>query len=87
MSSPINICRVGKARASIFRNSCGSGRRQFEIVKVALDIQFKDKRTGKWRSSRSMTKAELPQAIMALQKALEWIIQEGKQKSPKSIYT
>jgi len=66
MSEPHKIIQAGKAKASIFRNVVKKYGKEIDVPKIKLDIIFKDKRTGKWKSTSSIALSELPSAITVL---------------------
>jgi len=45
---------------------------EIEIPKVVLEVRYKDKQ-GRWRGTQGMTLREIPKAILALQKAFEYL--------------
>ena len=63
---------VGPCRVSVFRNVVFVNGSEVEIPKVVLEIRYKD-RNGKWRGTQGITLREIPKAIMALQKAFEYL--------------
>ena len=71
-SSPEKIIMVGPCRVSIFRNICLKDGQEIEIPKVVLEVRYKDKQ-GRWRGTQGMTLREIPKAILALQKAFEYL--------------
>ena len=71
-SSPEKIIMVGPCRVSIFRNICFKDGKEIEIPKVVLEVRYKDKQ-GRWRGTQGMTLREIPKAILALQKAFEYL--------------
>ena len=73
MGSPEKIITVGKCRASIFRNIIVKDGKDIEMPKVKFEIRFKN-RGGKWQGTSSMTVPEIPKAILALQKAFEYLV-------------
>ena len=75
MPKPAKIIRVGAVQASIFHNKIVKDGKEITIPKVVLQVRFKDKTTGMWRSVSSLSPPDLPKAIIALQKAYEEILQ------------
>lgn len=71
-SRPEQIIMVGPCRVSIFRNVCLKDGQEIEIPKVVLEVRYKDKQ-GRWRGTQGMTLREIPKAILALQKAFEYL--------------
>ena len=74
MANPEKIFRIGAIRASIFRNSAERNGKKFIIPKVSIEARYKDK-NGEWKGSKSFSRDELPKAILALQKAYEYLLE------------
>jgi len=49
------------------------GNKTINIGKVILEVRYRDK-DGQWKSTHSMSANELPKAILALQKAYEYLM-------------
>jgi hypothetical protein len=73
MSKPEVSFKVGAVRAAIFRNTLQRGSRTISIGKVILEVRYRDK-DGQWKSTHSMSANEIPKAILALQKAYEYLM-------------
>ena len=73
MSKPEISFKVGAVRAAIFRNAIQRGNRTINIGKVILEVRYRDK-DGQWKSTHSMSANEIPKAILALQKAYEYLM-------------
>jgi hypothetical protein len=73
MSQPEISFKVGAVRAAIFRNTIQRGPKTVNIGKVILEVRYRDK-DGQWKSTHSMSANELPKAILALQKAYEYLM-------------
>ena len=71
-SRPEKIIMIGPCRVSIFRNVCLIDGKDVEIPKVLLEVRYKD-RYGKWNGTHSLSLHEIPKAILALQKAFEYL--------------
>ena len=67
---------VGPCRASVFRNIVLVDGKEIEIPKVVLEVRYKDKH-GQWRGTQGMTLREIPKAILALQKAFEYLVNQA----------
>ena len=63
---------VGPCRVSVFRNIVLVGGKEVEIPKVVLEVRYKDKH-GRWRGTQGITLREIPKAILALQKAYDYL--------------
>lgn len=68
MAAPIKKFSVGGIAASIWENA--SDDRTYNTV--SLSRNYKD-REGKWKNSASMRVNDLPKAVLALQKAYEYL--------------
>jgi hypothetical protein len=73
MSQPEISFKVGAVRAAIFRNTMQRGAKTINIGKVILEVRYRDK-DGQWKSTHSMSANEVPKAILALQKAYEYLM-------------
>lgn len=71
---------VGPCRVSIFRNLVWVEGEEVEIPKLVLEVRYKDKH-GRWRGTSAIGVRELPKAILALQKAFEYLTSQD-QHSP-----
>ena len=81
MSKPEVSFKVGAVRAAIFRNTIQRGAQTVSIGKVVLEVRYKDK-DGQWKSTHSMSANELPKAILALQKAYEYLMIKKTDDAP-----
>ena len=73
MPRPEVSFKVGAVRAAIFRNDMIRGGQTISIGKVVLEVRYRDK-SGEWKSTHSMSANEVPKAILALQKAYEYLM-------------
>lgn len=73
MSKPEISFKVGAVRAAIFRNTIVRGTQTVNIGKVVLEVRYRDKE-GQWKSAHSMSANEVPKAILALQKAYDYLM-------------
>jgi len=74
MSKPETVFKVGAVRASVFRNIIEKDGRSIPLPKVAIEVRYKDK-TGQWKGTNSLSLNDLPKAILALQKAYEYLME------------
>ena len=72
MSKPETVFKVGAVRASIFRNIIEKAGKSIPLPKVVIEVRYKDK-TGQWNGTNSLSLNDLPKAILALQKAFEYL--------------
>ena len=73
MSKPEITFKMGAVRASIFRNTIERNGQKILLPKVVLEVRYKDK-NGEWKGTNSLSLNELPKAILALQKAYEYLL-------------
>jgi len=77
MASPVHKEKVGGVEAAVWKNerSVGEGETKRNIVDFSVSIQrsYKDKNDA-WQHSQSLREADLPKAIIALQRAYEKIV-------------
>ena len=83
MSKPEVSFKVGAVRAAIFRNTIQRGAQTVSIGKVILEVRYKGK-DGEWKSTHSMSANELPKAILALQKAYDYLMTKKSDETPGS---
>jgi hypothetical protein len=74
MSKPEQVFKVGAVRASVFRNIIEKAGKLIPLPKVVIEVRYKDK-TGQWNGTNSLSVNELPKAILALQKAFEYLME------------
>ena len=94
MSKPEKVFKIGAVRASIFRNTIERQGKQVPLPKVILEVRYLDK-SGQWKGTNSLSLNEVPKAVLALQKAFEYLSEkkedqaadepanEGTEESPK----
>ena len=69
MVAPVKKFNVGAVQAAVWNNDSKEGKQFFSI---SFDKRYKDKE-GNWKSSNSLKTVDLPKAILALQKAFEYV--------------
>ncbi len=74
MSKPETVFKVGAVRASVFRNIIVKNGQSIPLPKVVIEVRYKDK-TGNWNGTNSLSINDLPKAILALQKAFEYLLE------------
>jgi hypothetical protein len=72
MSKPEKVFKVGAVRASVFRNIITKNGQSIPLPKVVIEVRYKDK-TGQWNGTNSLSLNDLPKAVLALQKAFEYL--------------
>ena len=83
MAKPEKVLKVGAVRASIFRNTIEKNGRSTPLPKVAIEVRYKDK-TGQWQGTNSLSLNDLPKAILALQKAYEYLMEHKQPEQEES---
>ena len=83
MVKPEIVFKVGAVRASIFRNTIEKNGKLISLPKVAIEVRYKDK-TGKWQGTNSLSLNDLPKAILALQKAFEYLMEHKQPEQEES---
>ena len=73
MSKPEIVFKVGAVRASVFQNVGVQKGKEVLFPKVVLEVRYKDK-AGQWQGTNSMSINDLPKAILALQKAYDYLM-------------
>jgi len=81
MAKPEKKFQCGAVEASIFENEIDQNGKQFKVKKVAFQKRYKG--VDGWKSTNSLDVNDLPKAILALQKAFEYLalspeLPEGK---------
>jgi hypothetical protein len=84
MAKPEIVFKVGAVRASIFRNTIVRAGQSISLPKVALEVRYKDK-TGQWQGTNSLSLHDLPKAILALQKAFEYLLEHKEAKATEDV--
>jgi len=74
MSKPEKTFKAGAVRASIFRNTAVRNGKQLLFPKTVIEVRYKDK-NGQWKGTNSLSLADLPKAIVALQRAYEYLLE------------
>ena len=80
MSKPETVFKMGAVRASIFRNIIEKNGQSIPLPKVVIEVRYKDK-TGQWQGTNSLSLNDLPKAILALQKAFEYLMEHKESQS------
>ena len=83
MTRPEKTFKVGAVRASIFRNTIEKNGRSIPLPKVVIEVRYKDK-TGQWQGTNSLSLNDLPKAILALQKAFEYLMEHKQPEQAKN---
>ena len=78
--TPIAKFQAGQVSAALWENQVQVNGRTVTLLKATVQRRYKD-RDGKWQSSGSFGRNEIPMAIYCLQKAFEKIIEKQKDSS------
>lgn len=70
---PEHVIFVTPVKVSIFRNILVIDGKEIALPKVVLEVRYRDK-TGQWKGTSGITLRELPKAILALQKAFDYLM-------------
>jgi hypothetical protein len=62
----------------------GSGK-MVPLPKVVIEVRYKDK-TGQWNGTNSLSLNDIPKAILALQKAFEYLTGHKKSLTPRKTH-
>ena len=83
MAKPETTFKVGAVRASIFRNVIQKNGRSIPLPKVVIEVRYKDK-TGQWQGTNSLSLNDLPKAVLALEKAFEYLMEHKQPEQDES---
>ena len=83
MSKPETVFKVGAVRASVFRNTIERNGQTVRLPKVVIEVRYKDK-AGQWNGTNSLSLNDLPKAILALQKAFEYLMEHKQPETTES---
>jgi hypothetical protein len=84
MSKPEKVFKMGAVRASIFRNKAQKQGKEVLFPKVVIEVRYRDK-SGQWKGTNSLSLSDLPKAILALQKAFEYLLERKEESSGPEI--
>jgi hypothetical protein len=82
MSKPETVFKVGAVRAAVFRNIIEKDGKSIPLPKVIIEVRYKDK-TGQWQGTNSLSINDLPKAILAIQKAFEYLMERNDPSQQK----
>jgi hypothetical protein len=82
-NKPETVFKVGAVRAAVFRNTIEKAGRSIPLPKVVIEVRYKDK-TGQWNGTNSLSLNDLPKAILALQKAFEYLMEHKDSGQPEA---
>jgi len=82
-NKPEQVFKVGPVRASVFLNEIVHNGKTVTLPKVVLEVRYKDK-SGEWRGTSSLSVNDMPKAILALQKAYDYVTSRREPEAAKS---
>lgn len=71
-NKPEEVFKVGPVRAAVFQNDIVVKGNNVSLSKVTIEVRYKDKH-GEWKGTNSLSINDIPKAILALQKAYDYI--------------
>ena len=77
-NKPTVVFKAGAVRASIFTNTFIKDGKTIPLPKVVLEVRYRDK-NGEWKGTNSLSQNEIPKAILALQKAFDFLTSQPRQ--------
>ena len=77
MNSPVKKFGVGGIQVAVWENKGKEGNGYYS---VSFERRYKDK-GGEWKSTTSLKANDLPKAILALEKAYEFIALKGQESN------
>jgi hypothetical protein len=80
--TPIAKFKAGQVSAALWENQIEAGGRPATILKATIQRRYKDT-AGRWKSSTSFSRNEIPLAIHCLQRAFEKIVELQNDTSTK----
>ncbi len=76
---PVQEFRVGgTTTASVWRNETQQGDRTVVNHSVQIQKRYFDRADQTWKTSKSLYANDIPRAVLALQKAYEWIMMQPR---------
>ena len=76
---PVEKFQAGQVSAALWENEIEVNGKTVPVLKATVQRRYKDK-SGKWQSSNSFGRNEIPLAIYCLQQAFEKIIETQNEK-------
>ena len=70
---PEKVLRIGPVTASVFLNEIETEGGKRSVRSVSLQRRYRDDKDGEWKSSNSFALGELPQAMAALDLAMQYV--------------
>ncbi len=83
-SKPIQKFRAGQVGCALWENEVTIGGEKQVILKASVSRRYKD-RDGKWKTSQSFSRNEIPLAIFVLFQAFEAMLTAGKEQTDAEV--
>ena len=84
-NKPETVFKIGAVRASVFQNTTIKEGRSIQLPKVVIEVRYKDK-SGKWKGTNTLSINDIPKAILALEKAFEYLTGNKNEKPKSALY-
>ena len=81
MPRPERIFKVGAVRAVIFKNTIAKQGETVQLPKIILEVRYRDQ-AGNWKGTSSLSLNDLPKAILALQNAYAYLLEDKRNDWP-----
>jgi hypothetical protein len=78
---PQKAFRVGPVKATVWKNIGQNDKGSVEYLSVSFERRYMDSQTNSWKSTHSLRANDLPKAVLALNKAYEYIVFSSKQEA------
>jgi hypothetical protein len=80
-NTPQKAFRVGPVKATVWKNIGQNDKGSVEYLSVSFERSYLDAKTNTWKYTASLRANDLPKAVLALNKAYEYIVFSSKQES------
>ena len=75
MTGPLKKFRAGQISCALWENEASVNGRQIVMLKATVERRYKD-RDGRWKSSGSFGRNDIPLVIWCMQKAFDSMLEE-----------
>ena len=73
MAKPEKSFRCGGCETAIFENEIAAGGKTIRVKKISFQKRYRNS-DGEWKSTTSLDVNDIPKAVVALQKAYEYLV-------------
>ena len=80
-NKPEIVFKIGAVRASVFRNTIQKNGQSIQLPKVVIEVRYKDN-AGQWQGTNTLSTNDIPKAVLALQKAFEYLMEHKSSVQP-----